>query len=352
MGIFWSSVEKKNSKSSISGMFSDGETFSVPSTHPRFDEISLFLETMPLLPHDGDNNPEEQLRELISIATTVSNRLTKLSERVSSDGSTIYFDNDPIDSSIAAWLLNALKQENISGAVDKHDGDDDTCSKPSWRAIVNFLEKLYQNPSTESIQHLYSFIQRTGLTLRENGDFIAFKGLRHDYTSIHAGPGVVQGEKFANAHLNNSPGNVVEIPRSYVETSREYGCAQGLHVGSFEYAKDFADGALVSVSVNPRDVVSVPSDQDYQKCRVSRYEVLSDIPGDFTHDRKDIIWDDNPDDSDEDWDDEELVENNEADDFAIELDKGCMGFPDSTDTTTHVNDAYDINTSDDYGQIV
>jgi len=158
----------------------------------------------------------------------------------------------------------------------------------------------------------------------------------------------VQGEKFTNAHLNNRPGNVVEIPRSYVETSREYGCAQGLHVGSFEYAKDFADGALVSVSVNPRDVVSVPSDQDYQKCRVSRYEVLSDVPGDFTHDRKDIIWDD---DSDEDWDDEELVEHDEDDDLAIELDKDCMGFPEPTDTT-HVNNTYNINTSDDYGQIV
>ena len=352
MGIFWSSVEKENSKSSISGMFSDGEIFSVPSTHPRFDEISLFLETMPLLPRDGDNNPEEQLRELINVATAVSSRLTKLSERVSSDGSTVYFDNDPIDSSVAEWLLNALRQEDIGGVFNKRDGDDDTHSKPSWRSVVNFLEKLYQNPSSESIQHLYSFIQRTGLTLRENGDFIAFKGLRRDYTSIHAGPGIVQGEKFTSAHLNNSPGNVVEIPRSYVETSREYGCAQGLHVGSFEYAKDFADGALVSVSVNPRDVVSVPSDQDYQKCRVSRYEVLSDVPGDFTHDRKDIIWDDDLDDSDEDWDDEELVEHDEDDEFAIELDKDCMGFPDSTDTTTHVNDAYDINTSDDYGQIV
>ena len=52
-------------------------------------------------------------------------------------------------------------------------------------------------------------------------------------------------------------------------------CSHGLHVGSLDYASDFSRGKLVVVKVNPKDVVSVPSDCACQKCRVSAYKVVS-----------------------------------------------------------------------------
>jgi mRNA-degrading endonuclease RelE of RelBE toxin-antitoxin system len=55
------------------------------------------------------------------------------------------------------------------------------------------------------------------------------------------------------------------------------GCASGLHAGTYEYAKMYASGALLKVVINPRDVVSVPTDSDAQKLRVSRYRVVETI---------------------------------------------------------------------------
>ena len=52
------------------------------------------------------------------------------------------------------------------------------------------------------------------------------------------------------------------------------GCAQGLHAGSYDYAKQYASGVLLLVKINPRDVVSVPTDSDWAKIRTSRYEVV------------------------------------------------------------------------------
>ncbi|MDQ2739570.1 MAG: hypothetical protein M3Y35_13360, partial [Actinomycetota bacterium] len=53
--------------------------------------------------------------------------------------------------------------------------------------------------------------------------------------------------------------------------------AHGLHVGTFEYAKNFGHKLLIC-SVNPRDVVSVPRDCGFQKLRTCRYTVLDEQP--------------------------------------------------------------------------
>ena len=54
------------------------------------------------------------------------------------------------------------------------------------------------------------------------------------------------------------------------------GCSAGLHVGTYDYACNWAGsgGVVVLVTFNPKDIVSVPSDCEFQKIRVSNYEVL------------------------------------------------------------------------------
>ena len=55
------------------------------------------------------------------------------------------------------------------------------------------------------------------------------------------------------------------------------GCGQGLHVGTYDYACSWAGsgGKVVLVRFDPADIVSVPSDCEHQKMRVSNYTVLS-----------------------------------------------------------------------------
>jgi hypothetical protein len=64
------------------------------------------------------------------------------------------------------------------------------------------------------------------------------------------------------------------MPRDQVQFDPGVGCHTGLHVGTFEYAAGFAQGALLEVVVNPRDVVSVPTDCGAQKMRTCRYTVV------------------------------------------------------------------------------
>ena len=64
------------------------------------------------------------------------------------------------------------------------------------------------------------------------------------------------------------------MPRSEVAYDPGEACSVGLHVGNYKFARDYASAALLEVHVNPRDVVSVPTDAGGHKIRVCRYKVV------------------------------------------------------------------------------
>jgi hypothetical protein len=70
------------------------------------------------------------------------------------------------------------------------------------------------------------------------------------------------------------------MARSLVDDNRDVACSVGLHVGNHHYASTFLGGGskLLTVKVNPRDVVSVPSDSNDEKIRACRFTVLEDNP--------------------------------------------------------------------------
>jgi hypothetical protein len=131
-----------------------------------------------------------------------------------------------------------------------------------------FLENLMSNPSMVSRKELYLFLEAANLPITEDGCFLAYKAVRHDFRDIHTG-------KF-----DNTPGQVLEMPRSKVDDDRNRTCSEGFHAAAYDYAKGFMGGGrMVAVKINPADVVSVPSDYDNQKLRTCRYEVLYEIAG-------------------------------------------------------------------------
>jgi hypothetical protein len=115
------------------------------------------------------------------------------------------------------------------------------------------------------------------------------------------------------------------MPRRQVCDDHTQGCSSGLHVGTFEYAADWAGyaGKVLLVRFSPEDIVSVPSDCNFSKLRVSSYKVVGiareilEEPV-FTgydehnededeHDAQQSYWlDDDQDDDDQD-DDEDLL---------------------------------------------
>jgi hypothetical protein len=68
------------------------------------------------------------------------------------------------------------------------------------------------------------------------------------------------------------------MPRNKVDDNKENGCSYGFHAGSVDYAKNFMDrdGHLMLVEINPADVVSIPTDCQFQKLRTCKYKVVGE----------------------------------------------------------------------------
>ena len=107
-----------------------------------------------------------------------------------------------------------------------------------YKPLVRFLDKLMENPSRRAVRELYSFLEHKSMPLTPDGNFLAYKGVRDDYTDWHSG-------KFSN-----KVGDVNEMARNY-------------------------GGHLMVVEIDPRDVVSVPLDCEQQKLRTAKYKVVS-----------------------------------------------------------------------------
>ncbi len=136
--------------------------------------------------------------------------------------------------------------------------------------LVNFLEKLLQNPSMQSQEELFDFLAHCNLPITEDGDFLAYKGVCADYM-----------DRYSRT-INNAPGQTVRLDRSLVDDNRNAGCSKGLHAGEESYARSYCNEKIVVVKINPAHVVSVPHDCSYKKLRTSEYYVLKDCEGSLT----------------------------------------------------------------------
>ena len=186
-----------------------------------------------------------------------------------------------------------------------------------FQPLVNFLNNLMENPSMQSQKELYDFLEHEHLPITEDGHFLAYKAVRSDYMDKYAG-------KF-----DNSVGKVCQMTRSKVDDDRGRGCSNGLHAGALNYVASYGSvesgDKIVIVKINPRDVVSVPSDCNCEKLRTCRYEVVGEYQGELlkplyaaSFDEDEYMEDEDEQDGDYDWgwndDEEDLNDEYYADD--------------------------------------
>jgi hypothetical protein len=192
------------------------------------------------------------------------------------DGS-VFVDGDAIQSVVADRIINFLA-----------DGVD-------CLPIFKFITRLQLNPSKRAVDELYTFLEHKHLPLTETGTFLAYKAVRNDFTDKHTG-------KFFNG-----VGEVLSMPRNKVDDDKNVGCSYGFHAGTLRYASEFACGndRLVLVEIDPADVVSIPTDCEFQKLRTCRYKVVAEYERPLDeHVYESRFSTDNDDDVDEEWDDE------------------------------------------------
>lgn len=132
-----------------------------------------------------------------------------------------------------------------------------------FKHLLMFWNNLKQNPSFNSRQMLFMFLEHNGHPITQDGCFIAYRGVTEDFKDNHT------------RTFDNKPGSVCSIPRDQVDDNPNNTCSKGLHVACFDYAKGFG-ARLVEVKVNPKNVVCVPTDYNGTKMRVCEFEVIQE----------------------------------------------------------------------------
>lgn len=168
---------------------------------------------------------------------------------VSVQGETLYWKGKELHTGLAVRMITML-QEGFP-----------------IEPMVNFMENLYQNPSHRAVTELYGFLEKNNLPITPDGHFLAYKKVRANYLDVHSGT------------MDNSVGQVVEMERHEVNDNKDVTCSTGLHFCGQSYLNHFSGERTVIVKINPRDVVSIPTDYNEAKGRACRYEVIGEIGG-------------------------------------------------------------------------
>lgn len=291
-------------------VFFQGKSHTIYATDAKFESAV----------EEYKNQNWDALHNILNPAQVFLNLYAKYEQIEVKDGN-VYVSGEPISNLVASRILDFLAE-----GVD--------CVP-----IFKFITKLNLNPSSRAVNELYTFLEHKFLPVTDNGNFLAYKALRSDFTDVHSG-------KF-----DNNVGNVLEMPRNKVDDNKEAGCSYGFHAGTLEYARGFRpfNGKLVVVEINPADVVSIPTDCECQKLRTCKYMVHSEyeVPlEDLTYESHYSTDDDE--DVDREWEDtysswSDCGNCNCGDCACCESscdcdddDDGCMGDPDPEEPKTEI----------------
>ena len=234
---------------------SNDGTFSkvIAGNHPNFAALLGALTTDPI--------DEDQVKALADPGKQISEALSEFTDRVVYRDGSLFFDGLPLHNALGRHLLTK---------IEANDSD--------YERFVLFLLNLDENPSRNAQQATYTWIEKNGLTITEDGCFLGYKAVKRDFLSSFSGPdNFVDGvllDEGRNVRVPHKIGSVISKKRADVDDTPGGGCSVGLHVGTQAYARDFAP-VQVTVKVNPRDVVSAPNGDLEYKIRVCRYEVIS-----------------------------------------------------------------------------
>jgi hypothetical protein len=191
---------------------------------------------------------------MVDVQTSMQTFVEKESKgRAAVSNGQVYFDGKPVHNTLSDRILQFMRE----GLPFKH--------------LLAFMENISLNPSYNSQQELFDFLQNKSLPITEDGHFLAYKAVRNDWMDKYTGT------------ISNKIGNVIEVTRASVDDNRAHECSKGLHCGALDYVYQYGSGddRIIIVKVNPRDAVSVPKDYSYQKLRTCRYEVVGEFNGEL-----------------------------------------------------------------------
>jgi hypothetical protein len=227
----------------------DGQPAQVAVSHPHFNEIYATVL--------ADRASEAELNQMWEYIRPI-----KRVQRLLPQDSEVQLDLSPegvltavIDGSVYDVPTDLAQTIN---EVHKASGN--------LRPFALFLKKLSENPRKEVASELWGFIAACGMTLDEDGNFLAYKNVNEDFTSPY------------DNKTDNTPGTVLRMRRQDVQHDSHVTCSTGFHFAAWGYLKHYASGRkTVLLSVSPADVVSIPSDYNNMKGRACSYKILREV---------------------------------------------------------------------------
>lgn len=227
----------------------DNKVYNVSSDHVNFQKLKNAFKENDVESFINHYDVQESLSSFLDGDEEVSSGIEIV-------GEIVYYNSQPIHNSVTDAIVRMMREGF------------------SIKPMVSFLENLMQNPSSRSVNELYDFLEVCKLTITEDGCFLAYKTVRDDYKDKYSG------------RIDNTPGNkaVPRMDRNQVDDDCTRHCSHGYHVGALEYAGpggwyNSPNDKVIICKINPKDVVSVPRDHDFQKLRCCYYEPVGEYNG-------------------------------------------------------------------------
>lgn len=249
-------VEEDNSVYSVMAsdtsitIWKDGESETITMEHVKWPEIHELVW--------NSRGAQDTLREVYASISQKQQLINLTMGKITIDAASysVKYDGRSIDLALRDRIIEAAQTQD----------------ETKLNGLVNFTERLYQNPSYRATQELFRFLVAADIEIDQDGMVICFKRVRGNYTDIHSGT------------FDNSPGKVCEVSRNEVDEDSTRTCSHGLHVCSKSYLPYFGNdygNRVVKVKVDPAHFVAVPRDYNDAKARVCRYEVMGDVTKEF-----------------------------------------------------------------------
>jgi hypothetical protein len=229
----------------------DNQSHQFDHTHPEYEGLVECVKT-------GD---AEEFMQLLEVGTVIEN--WSEGDFQFRDGY-LYYEDEQVASQPTDRIIQLIKN--------------------GWdhKPMLAYLDQLYQNISNRAVMESYEWCSHKGLPITPDGYLVGYKGVAvysGESATDKMGRPLQDGDlvdRYTGSSFRNNVADECGMNRRKVSDNCNLGCAAGLHVGTYKYASDWAghDGKVVLVKFSPADIVSVPTDCDFQKMRVSNYTVI------------------------------------------------------------------------------
>lgn len=141
--------------------------------------------------------------------------------------------------------------------------------------MLAFMDRVMNHPIIGIQQDIYKWCEKGDMPFTAEGHIIAYKKVDMNWRSYHASPD--------GTHLHHPIGGYVEMERSAVDPRRDNTCSTGLHFCSYDYLNAYQGantGRILILSIDPQDVIAIPTDYNQTKGRACRYRIIGELDHD------------------------------------------------------------------------